>query len=243
MVAFSTIALADPRPFTFTYDAYPVGKGNAEYEQWVTYRHRTDSDHAFTRFDLRHEIEYGISDNFDISFYFANWRYQDSDSRTGAHYDSSSVETIYYLTNPVTDFLGIGLYNEIAVGDGELEFEQKLILHKDIGNWTLAYNLIFETEVEGVFKKDEDTEVEGVIEHTFGISYGLPKGFHVGAEATIESIYEDWEEYEDTVYYAGPVFGYTSGGPWWVTVTPLFQLSSVDDEPQYEVRMIAGWEF
>jgi hypothetical protein len=34
-----------------------------------------------------------------------------------------------------------------------------------------------------------------------------------------------------------------SGNHWWFTVTPLFQLSSVDDEPQLLVRLIAGWEF
>ena len=30
---------------------------------------------------------------------------------------------------------------------------------------------------------------------------------------------------------------------WWVTVTPMFQLSDHDDEPDFMVRMIAGIEF
>ena len=246
LVAFTTItAQADPRPWTFNYDTYSVGKGNAEYEQFFTYRTHTDEDNAYARYDFRHEIEYGLSDNFDIALYFANWRYEDSDSRTGTHYDSSSVEMIYYVLNPVEDVIGLGLYNEFAVGDGEVAFEQKLLVQKDIGNWSFVYNLVFETEVEGVFKKDSDTEVEGVLEHTFGVSYALPfaPSIRVGAESVIESIYENWNEYEDTVYYAGPNFSYHSGGHWWFTVTGLYQLSSVDDEPDYAVRLIAGWEF
>src|SRR3954464_9689396 len=127
LLFIASIAHADPRPFTFTYDTYPEGKGNFEYEQYVTWRH----DSGFDRFDLRHEFEFGVADNFDISIYVANWRYEDSNERKGAHYDSSGVEGILYLSNPVTDFIGSGLYAEFNVGDGTLEFEQKLLLQKD----------------------------------------------------------------------------------------------------------------
>jgi len=243
LLAFTTIAHADPRPFTFNSDTNPVGKGQGEYEQWVTYRHRTDEDNSYTRLDFRHEFEYGLADNFDIAVYFANWRYEQTNDGTRTHYDSSSVELVYY--HPIEDIVDLGFYNEITVGDGEVEFEQKILVQKDVGNWTFVYNLIFETEIEGTFKKDADTEVEGVLGHTFGVSYVPPQtpGLHFGAEALIESIYEDWNDYEHTVYYGGPKFGYMSGNHWWFTVTPLFQLSSVDDEPQLLVRLIAGWEF
>src|SRR5215510_14265891 len=139
LLVLATLAHADPRPFTFTYDTYAVGKGNAEFEQWVTYQTRTDEDNSFTRYEFREELEYGLADNFDISLYFVNFSYEDSDARTGLHYDSTSVETIFYVLNPVEHFIGLGLYNEVAVGDGQVEFEQKILLQKDIGNWTLAY--------------------------------------------------------------------------------------------------------
>jgi hypothetical protein len=85
-----------PRPFTFNSDTNPVGKGQGEYEQWVTYRHRTDEDNSYTRLDFRHEFEYGLADNFDIAVYFANWRYEQTNDGTRTHYDSSSVELVYY---------------------------------------------------------------------------------------------------------------------------------------------------
>ena len=248
IIAFATVALlisttvatADPRPFTFVTDTYPVGKGNWEYEQWATWQQSGDED--VVRF--RHEFEFGVADNFDLAVYLPNWRYESTEERDGIDFESVSLEGIVYFMNPVTDAIGLGWYNEVSVGEDELEFETKLLVQKDIGNWVLAYNLILETELEHVFDEDEENEVEGVIEHTFGASYAFGRGdFRAGGELVVESIYEDWESYEDTLVYAGPVLSYWGGTNWFVTVTPLFQLTSNDDEADFQVRMIAGYEF
>jgi hypothetical protein len=142
-----------------------------------------------------------------------------------------------------------------------LEFEQKLLLQKDWKNWTFAYNLVFETEIEGVFRdneggvatggdvttdeeEDEGIEVEGIIGHALGASYAVGKGdFRLGAEMVIESEFSNWNHYEDTSVYAGPVVSYQGGKNWWLSVTPMYQLSSVESEPDFNVRMIAGIEF
>ncbi|WP_428939211.1 hypothetical protein [Fontivita pretiosa] len=248
-LVFCATAWADPRPFTFTYDTYPVGKGNFEYEQWVTYRTHTQEDSDLTRIDLRHEIEIGLADNFDLGLYLPNWRYEDTEDHTGPQFDSISAEFIYYPLNPVTDPIGMGLYMEVGVAEDELQFEPKLLLQKDINNWTFAYNLILETEIEGVFDTEHENEVEGVIGHAIGVSYGIAPGWQLGAELTIESEYADWEKYQGTVVYAGPAISYQRGtipgtqAGWWVTVTPAFQLSDEEDQPDLAVRMIAGIEF
>ena len=240
---------ADPRPFAFTYDTYPVGKGNFEYEQWVTYRAHTEDDSDLARWDFRHEFEFGLAENFDLSVYLASWRYEDSDDFTGTRFSSSSVEGIFYLLNPVTDAFGLGLYAEFGVGEHALEFEQKLLIQKDVGAWTLAYNLVFETELEGVFDDEEEDETEGVLGHTFGASYSLSPSWRVGGEAIVESIFDDWDDYEHTVVYAGPLVSYQGGTigstslGWWVTVTPTVQLTDVEDEADFQVRLIAGLEF
>jgi len=236
-------AVADPRPFTFVYDLYPECKGNWEYEQWVTWSHGTEEDSGLDRFDFRHEFEFGIADNFDLSIYVPTWHYEDSAVRKGAHFDSVGVEGILYLSNPVTDFVGSALYGEINVGDEEIEYEFKLLLQKDVGQWTFAYNLILETEVEGVFHSEEENEVDGVLGHALGASYSLDPQWRVGVEALVESVCEDWSHYEDTTVYVGPTINYSSGKNWWVTVSPVFQLSDVDDEADFALRMIAGWEF
>src|SRR2546430_2210968 len=80
---FTSCAFADPRPFTFTYDAYPIGKGAAEYEQWVTFNAHKGSEHGFGELKFLHELEYGISDDFDLGFYFLRWKYEDSKEQDG----------------------------------------------------------------------------------------------------------------------------------------------------------------
>src|SRR6266566_547449 len=112
LILLAATAQADPRPWTFTYDLYPEGKGNLEYEQWITWSHHTKNESGFDRVEFRHEIEWGVADNF-------------------------------------------GLYGEINVGPHFAEFEQKLLVQKDIGPWSFAYNLVFETEIER--ERDEVT--------------------------------------------------------------------------------------
>lgn len=242
-VVSSTVALADPRPFTFTTDTYAMGKGNFEYEQWVTWRHHREDEPGYDRIDFRHEFEFGIADNFDLAIYLPSWRYEDTNDNTGASFDSIDIEGIFYFTNPRTDFMGLGLYNEVKVGDDSLGFETKLLVQKDIGRWTLAYNLILETGFEGVFDTDAENEIEGELKHTFGASYALTPTLLVGGEAFIESVYEDWSSYEKTAVYAGPVVSWQGHDHFWITVTALYQLTSESDEPDFRFRMIAGWVF
>lgn len=253
LLVLASAASADPRPFTFVYDTYSEGKGNFEFEQWLTWETHKKDEKGFDRFNFREEFEVGLADNFDLAIYAPTWNYEDSKERKGTRYDSVGIEAIVYLTKP-TDLIGIGLYSEVNVGESgnEFEFEQKLLLHKDIGPWTFAYNLIFETEI--VREKDQDTgkrenEVEGILGHAFGVSYSASKNWRFGGELVVESIYEDWSHYEKTTVYAGPNLSYVGNGiqgtraNWWVTVTPMFQLSDHDDEPDFMLRMIAGIEF
>jgi hypothetical protein len=247
--AFPTAwASADPRPFTFTSDAYPAGQGNLEYEQWVTFSTRTEEDHGLSRFLFRQEFEYGLTDHFDLSIYVASFSYENSDERDGLHYDSSALEAIYYFTSPVTDPVGLALYTEVALGEHELEIENKLIVQKDVGKWTFAYNLVLETEIEHLFDGDSNN-VEGVIGHTLGVCYAFAPAWRFGGEAFVQSEYAEWSDYEETLAYAGPVLSYQGGNfgksdvLWWTTVTPAYQLSHVDDAADFQVRMIFGVEF
>jgi hypothetical protein len=242
LMVFATDASADQRPFTFTYDTYPEGKGEWEYEQYFTWEHRTDEDKGYSAYRFAHAFEFGLAENFDLEIYVPRWRYEDTDEHTGTQFENVGIQGIFYLLNPVTDPIGLGLYAEVNGGEDELEFEYKLLLQKDVNNWTIAYNLIAETEVEGVFRDEEENEVEGVLEHAFGASYAINRSWRVGGEALIESIFPKWSDYEDTVMWAGPVVSY-GAERWWVTVSPMMQVTSVEGEPQVRVRLIAGYEF
>jgi hypothetical protein len=243
LIGSATVAVADPRPFTFTSDTYAVGKGGFEYEQWLTWRHHKDEEPGFDRYDIRHEFEFGIADNFDLAVYLPSWRYEDSQERKGTKFDSVDIEAIVYFLNPRKDFIGLGLYNEIKVGEEFLGFETKLLVQKDIGQWVFAYNLVLETNVEGVFDNELENEVEGELKHSVGISYAVTPGLLIGVEAFVESVYADWSVYEKTTVYAGPVISFQGHEHFWFTLTGLYQLSSEADEPDFRVRLIAGWQY
>ena len=66
----------------------------------------------------------GITERFQASIYFANWDYTRNRDNRGLHYDTSSVEVIHNLTNPVTDPIGISLTRKSAVASARLNRRQ-----------------------------------------------------------------------------------------------------------------------
>ncbi len=226
---------AGGRRFTYTYEAPTMPKGTWEYEQWVTWKTNKESTPGYDRFDFRHEFEYGVTDRFQLALYVADWRY-DQHKHKGDFRDVA-LEAIYNLTNPVTDPLGVSLYGEIGLGDEKFKLEGKLILEKDFGPIVLAYNAILEAEWEG-HHFDED---KGEIEQTLGISYQFSPRFMVGAELLHEFAMPDWGGVKGKgVRYAGPNVSYQAER-WWATLTPLIQVSDVDDEPDFQMRLIVGF--
>src|SRR5829696_3892089 len=79
LLALTGMLSADPRPFTFSNDTYPMGKGEFEFEQHVTWKHHTDEDAGFNTIQFREEFEFGLADNFDLAVYLPTWTYLDTD--------------------------------------------------------------------------------------------------------------------------------------------------------------------
>jgi hypothetical protein len=231
---------ADDRKFTFVYESTTMPAGEVEYEQWVTWKTHKDNDAKFDRFEFRHELEFGVTDRFQVALYFADWRYQDGESVSNdrAEYRDSAVELVYALTNPGTDFMGSAIYGEFKGGDELMELEAKVILEKICGSWTIAYNATVAAEWEGQ-DYDEDT---GEFQQTLGASYGVSAQWSVGAELLHEIEIADWKDPQPDVVYVGPNVAYRSKG-WWATVTPLFQVSSREGEPDYQTRLLFGINF
>jgi hypothetical protein len=236
-------ASAIERRFAFTYESTTSPKGHVELENWVTWKHhdRTGPNDA-DLFQFRHELEFGVTDRFQVGLYLFDWRYDEHDtSGHKAEWEHSGIELIYNLTNPTTDFLGSALYFEALVGESALELEGKLLLQKNFGPLTVAYNAILEAEWEGE-KFGEFDEREGEFAQALGVSYDVNKTFSVGAELLHEIALPDWAEAEDSVVYAGPNAAVRFGRGFFV-VAALFQLTDVESEPDAQVRLITGFHF
>ena len=234
------LARADERAFTFTYEATTMPAGSWELENWVTWATHKREDHAFDQIDFRHELEYGVTDHFQLSVYLSDWGYQDGASaeRAGTKWQDAAVEGIYSLTDPVADPLGIAIYQEVKVGDEVVESESKLLLEKKIGPFIIAWNGIFEAEWEG----KGYTAHNAIFGQALGVSYQVHPRFLVGAEATQEAEYGNWAHWEDHGVNMGPNASYRAKS-WWVTVTPLFQVTDVQDQPDFQTRLVIGVNF
>src|SRR6266404_7549938 len=128
-------AFGTERYFTYTYEPETMPKGGLEYEQWVTLRagrNKTVGQDDFNLWEFRHELEYGLTDNYTVSLYLneslANFREMDS-GRTISHFgfDGVSLENRYLVLNPADHAIGLALYLEPRYADDESELEQKII--------------------------------------------------------------------------------------------------------------------
>jgi len=238
-VSMVSVAHAGERRFTYNYEALTLQKGAVEYEQWVTWKTRKSSDKDFNRFDFRHEFEFGVTDSLQLSFYVADWRYQRGTSvDDGAEFRDVAVEVIYNVIDPTTEPLGLSLYGETKFGPELLELEGKLILQANLGKWVLTWNGTIEAEWEESNFSDD----KGELEQTIGGSYQFTPTLLAGFEFLHGIEIDDWSTFSDHVVYGGPNVSFRSRG-WWVTLTPLVQITDLDDEPDFQLRMIFGIDF
>lgn len=229
----AALAPAGARHFTYVYEAPTSARGSIESENYVTARW---DEGKFIGFDFRNEIEFGITDRLQTSIYFANWDYNARREGRGFHYNSVSVETIYNLTNPVGDPIGISLYQEIGGGRRAFESETKLILQKNYGPLILAYNLTLEAEFGG----ESLSEHDGEIQNALGVSYEFTPRISVGVEALHEVLLPEWHAREaENNFFVGPNVSFRSNR-WFATLTGLKQTTNTVDEADYQVRLIFG---
>ncbi|MES1943017.1 lipoprotein [Salinisphaera sp. PC39] len=230
---------AAARNFTHTYEATIADPDEVEYAQWATLSRRAENDRGLTRLDFRHELEAGLSERWQAALYL-DWRYLDSDVEPDDDMEFLDVaaESIYQISDPTSRPWGLALYGEVKLGDEIVALEPKLIVQKNLGPWILAWNLAAEAEWEGR-DYEEDNAVVG---QTLGISRRLGGDWRLGAEFTHEVEYADCSGWESPVVYGGPALSY-HGHEWWFALSPMTQLSDVDDEADIRVRLILGVEF
>lgn len=226
---------AGVRRFTFIYEAPTSAPGSFEFENWLTWKRTTDPEDSDT-FQFRHEIEYGVTNRLQASFYFADWEHESTPHDSGTVFEDVALELIYNLSNPVTAPVGISLYQEYKAGYHLFEWESKFIAQKNLGRWILAYNATLEAAWEG----EELAETEGEFIQAIGASYEISPRLSVGLEMLHEMVFPDWHDHETIRnFFIGPNASYRQGN-WFVTVTALAQATSTSDEADFQLRTIFG---
>ena len=267
---------ADERRFTYTYEPETPAAGSLGLENWVTLgtqRNATVGQNHYQQWDLRQELEYGVSDRYAVSLYLNERATSFQHPGTGANESSFdwkgvSLENRFNLLNPAREGggrgggaggeggggrreVGLTLYLEGTYSGEAAELEEKVILGQWYGEWKWAFNLIHGTEWANNLR-----DTEGELGASFGLARDLGRHWSVGLEFLNETLVPDYKEFESTALFLGPVVSYRRD-KWWAALTVLPQIygwnsnGATDgnshlelvDHEKVNVRLLFGLEF
>ena len=247
-------------PFGYSYLAETLKPGKYEFEQFITGRFGKDLgagyDARYRGFDLRTEIEYGISPTEQLALEF-DQTYFDTADREGLRFRGVSLEYIKMLADPDKNAWGRAFYLELgysqaSLHDGHLRdrwtLESKYIFQHNFGDnspWLYVANL----GVELLHTKGGEDAFELFV--TQGIAYQLTKEWAVGLEAIAASEWVEGADFEESGVQIGPAINYRKDD-FSVAFTVLAQLTgapankgslNVAEYSPYEARLALSWEF
>ena len=253
-------ATACENPFGYSYLAETLKPGKYEFEQYVTGRFGKDLgagyDPRYRGFDLRTEIEFGISATEQLALEF-DQTYFDTADREGLRFRGVSLEYIKMLADPDKNAWGRALYleggySQASLHDGHLRdrwtVEAKYIVQHNFGDnshWMYVANL----GVEALHTQGGEDAFELFV--TQGLSYQLTKEWTVGLEAIAASEWIEGADFEESGVQIGPCVNYRQG-ELSVALTVLAQLTgapankgsmNVSEYSPYEARLVFAWEF
>ena len=258
-LASATSVSADERRFTYVYEPETLPAGAFEFENWVTLRTQRSAyvgQDNYNRWDLRQELEYGVTDWYTAALYLNEKAQSYRDPSTGASesefgWKGLSLENRFNVLNPAANKIGLTLYLEGRYSGEEAALEEKIIIGQRHGKWKWAFNLEHETEWE-----DNLSEVEGELGASFGIARDLGKHWSLGLEFRNENILPEYKSWENSALFLGPVLSYRQE-KWWAALTVMPQIygwnnrASSDgnahlelrDHEKLNIRLLIGFNF
>lgn len=223
--AFASNALADRRSYVWTYEYQTMPKGESEFEYYITNEVPNLDQSATNTWKHWFELEYGLTDHWDISMY--QQFKQTNGSSSSFEYDGFKIRTRYRLGERGQFFIDPLLYAEYIRNDNLSNpnvFEGKIVLAKDINKVNLAYNQILKQDIE----KNGSTEHE----YALGIGYEFNPAFKIGLESK--------GNYTKEKYYLGPTISWATE-KFWLSLGAVGGLNDKSDDLQ--VRSIVGIHF
>jgi len=235
-VVAPSLAAADRRAFTRTYEYMTMPKGETEVELYTTQSRATFDDASPESFEFMLELEHGITDRWDISLYHvfeqSTGAGTPADPGEALHLSEIKLRTRYRFAErgelPVDPVLYVEAIK--AFGAGVYEAEAKAILARDFGLVTVAVNPIAELKFGG-----DVAEPELELGWAAGVTYEVAPSLKVGGET--------WGAFEveapdELGASAGPALSWAPSESLWVTTTVGFGLN--DNADRFSVRGLFG---
>lgn len=223
--ALTAPALADRRSYVWTYEYATMPRGMAELEYYNTLEFPDTAKSKVNTWKHWLELEYGLTDNWDISMYQTFKQTNTGVATTSAFaYDGYKFRTRYRIAERGHYPVDMLLYAEL-IEPSDLSkagvFEGKLILARDIRKVNLSYNYIIKRELTEAAKTDN--------EYAAGASFEFSPAFKIGLEGK--------GSYTSGKHYAGPTLSF-AGEKAWFNFGLLKGLSNGAD--QLQARLLLG---
>jgi hypothetical protein len=214
-------AWADQRNYVWTYEYGTLAKGNAEIEFYQTAVMKNKDVRSASDWTQQLELEYGVTDHFDVGIYQVYEQAADNPALTYAGFKLKARYRVAEKNALPVDVL-FYLEQEESTVEGNA-FEGKLILAKDLGKLNLAYNQIYERKYE---------TGKGAHEYAAGMSYELAPWLRIGIESK--------GSYTEGEFAAGPTLAWM-GNRIWANLGAVYGLN--DKTRDREVRFLLGIPF
>ncbi|GAC1341133.1 MAG: hypothetical protein NVS2B9_14100 [Myxococcales bacterium] len=173
-------ARADRRSFIRAYEYATQPEGNLEFELWNEIEAPRGGPFADALVTHRFELEYGLTDHWDVALYHVLQHGGGGAPRDGAlRFDSWRTESRYRLAEKGEWPVDVMLYGEVerpADFSAPWEIEEKLILGRDFGAIGLVANLVFEQALA------TGARAHHLFELDLGARYEFSPAVRLGAE-------------------------------------------------------------
>jgi hypothetical protein len=240
LLASAGAAHADRRAFTQTYEYQTQPEGNLELELYNTQESARYSTDSPTEVKTQVEVEYGITDHWDIALYQI-LEGSEIEGVSGIGYHETKLESRYRLAERGEWPVDVVLYFELfkPFGIATVGVEPKLILARDFGPVTVAANVALELEPEEEVDNGE-TEIEYEVEPEFaaGATWEIVPEWKVGAESW--GNFEAFEGEGDYGVYAGPALSWAPSPKLWAAATAGFKVAGGDEANKFSFTFALG---
>jgi hypothetical protein len=238
----ASVAHADRRAFTYTYEYATMAEGETAVELYTTQSLSSFDDGAPRGFQFQLEVEHGVTDRFDVALYqvFAQTTAADPALASPLHFDEVKVRGRYRFAErgelPVDPLLYLEVAKEF--GASVYELEAKGIAARDLGKVTVALNAKLEAKLgPDVDAAEDGVETELEAGWAVGASYQASPAWRLGVESYGGF---ELEEPGDVAASVGPVASWAPSTHAWIAATAGVGLT--DHASDLDVRFIIGLE-
>ena len=251
---FSSATFADENFFGYAKGAETLPKGRIDLYQFSTLRTgKANEDGSYNAYDLETEIEYGLSDKFQLGFsvsqnYFSGSALDDDNdglTQTGYRFGGVAASGKYRFTSPFIDDFGLALIQQFGynrhdetagIVENHLFLAPTLVLQKNFLDNTLITVASAGFDLGWGKKPAEEYSKELGIETRLGISYRFAPNWFAGIEGRVRAEYPQFDitDNEHVVVFVGPNIHY-GGEKFWATLSWAYQAYGHESGPDQQV--------